>query len=300
MLETEAIDHLRDAAEAAGLPDVEVVAPTQFDVRLDDMQIHVLDWGGPGEPIVLLHGGGLTAHTWDLVCLQLRPRYRCVAPDLRGHGDSSWSSSADYRLDAYRADVEGLVDYLGLERFVLVGMSLGGATAIHFAGRHAEKLSALVLVDVGPQMSGGAGRERLRNFSAQPPLPSVDAFVERAMTFNPRRKPELLRRSLLHNLRQDDNGMWVWKYDPRRMAPTGADPARRGEAMWASVERISCPTLVVKGAQSELFMASDAEALVNRLPSPEFVQIEGAGHTVQGDQPRALAEAVQAFLARVL
>jgi pimeloyl-ACP methyl ester carboxylesterase len=280
---------------------VEVVPPTQFDVRLDDMQLHVLDWGGTGEPpILLLHGGGLTAHTWDLVCLQLRPRYRCVAPDLRGHGDSSWSSAVDYRLDAYRADVEGLVDYFGFDQFVLVGMSLGGATAIHYAGKHAAQLAALVLVDIGPQMSGGAGRERLRSFSEQPPLASVDAYVERALAFNPRRKPELLRRSLLHNLRQNADGMWVWKYDPRRMGPPGTDPARRGDAMWAAVERITCPTLVVKGAQSELFMTADAEALVSRLPAPEFVQIEGAGHTVQGDQPKALAEAMTGFLQRVL
>jgi pimeloyl-ACP methyl ester carboxylesterase len=298
MLDFEAVDHLRAAAAAANLGQLEIVTSEQYDVQLGDMQVHVLDWGGSGEPIVLLHGGGLTAHTWDLVCLGLRPTYHCIAPDLRGHGDSSWSPDQRYQLADHRGDLEGLVAHLGLDRFVLVGMSLGGAVAMHYAGQHAEKLSALVLVDVGPEMSG-AGRERLRSFAAESQrLESVDAYVERAMAFNPRRKPELLRRSLLHNLRQDSDGMWAWKYDPRRMGPAGADPDRRTEVVWAAIERIDCPTLVVRGADSDLFLEADAAKLVSRLHHAQFVEIPGAGHTVQGDQPRALTAALHTFLSR--
>jgi pimeloyl-ACP methyl ester carboxylesterase len=298
MLDFEAVDHLRAAAAAANLGQLEIVTSEQYDVQLGDMQVHVLDWGGSGEPIVLLHGGGLTAHTWDLVCLGLRPTYRCIAPDLRGHGDSSWSPDQRYQLADHRGDLEGLVAHLGLDRFVLVGMSLGGAVAMHYAGQHAEKLAALVLVDVGPEMSG-AGRERLRSFAAESQrLESVDAYVERAMAFNPRRKPELLRRSLLHNLRQDSDGMWAWKYDPRRMGPAGADPDRRTEVVWAAIERIDCPTLVVRGADSDLFLEADAAKLVSRLHHAQFVEIPGAGHTVQGDQPRALTAALHTFLSR--
>jgi esterase len=296
MLDSEAVDHLRAAAEAANLGQLEVVASEQYDVPLGEMRVRVLDWGGSGEPVVLLHGGGLTAHTWDLVCLGLRPTYHCIAPDLRGHGDSSWSPEQRYTMADHRADLEGLVAHLGLDRFVLVGMSLGGAVAMNYAGQHPERLTALVLVDVGPEMSG-AGRERLRSFAAESQrLESVDAYVERAMTFNPRRKPELLRRSLLHNLRQDSDGMWAWKYDPRRMGPPGSDPERKPEVVWAAIERIDCPTLVVRGADSDLFLEQDAAKLVSRLRHAQFVQIPGAGHTVQGDQPRALTAALQSFL----
>ena len=296
MLDSETVDHLRAAAEAANLGQLEVVASEQYDVPLGEMQVHVLDWGGSGEPIVLLHGGGLTAHTWDLVCLGLRSNYRCLAPDLRGHGDSSWSPEQRYTMADHRADLEGLVAHLGLDRFVLIGMSLGGAVAMNYAGRHPAKLTALVLVDVGPEMSG-AGRDRLRNFAAESKrLESVDAYVERAMAFNPRRKPELLRRSLLHNLRQESDGMWAWKYDPRRMGPPGSDPERHAEVMWSAIERIDCPTLVVRGADSDLFLEQDAAKLVSRLRQGQFVQIPGAGHTVQGDQPRALTVALRDFL----
>ena len=300
MLDAEAVLHLREGALAAGLTDLDVVMPDQFDVALGEMRLHVLDWGGSGQPTILfLHGGGLTAHTWDLVCLSLRPSNRCIAPDLRGHGESAWSPGQEYRLEDYRRDVEGLVAHLGLEHFVLVGMSLGGATAIHYAGAHADQLAGLVLVDVGPDMSGG-GRERLRNFAVESaPMDSIEQYVERAMAFNPRRKPELLRRSLLHNLRQDAQGKWVWKYDPRRFTQAGADPGRRGNVMWAAVDRISCPTLVVRGADSDLFLEADAAKLMSRLPNAQFVQIAAAGHTVQGDQPRALVHALRQFLAQL-
>jgi esterase len=300
MHEFDLSEHLRMAAEAAGLDDVEVVRPTEWELPLDNMRLRVLDWGGPSaKPIVLLHGGGLTAHTWDLLCLTLRPHYRCIAPDLRGHGDSAWSADQRYRLEDHRADLEGLVSHFQFDRFVLVGMSLGGAVAMTYAGLHADRLEALVLVDVGPEMSG-AGGQRLRDFAASSAeLDSIDAYVERALAFNPRRRPELLRRSLLHNLRRTPNGKWAWKYDPRRTLPPGTDPGRRREVMWANVARISCPTLVVRGAQSDMFLPHDALKLISHLPKGQFVEIPGAGHTVQGDQPRALSEAILDFLADV-
>jgi pimeloyl-ACP methyl ester carboxylesterase len=297
MPEFDLLDHLQSAATAADLSDIEVVQPAQHDVHVGDMRLNVLDWGGDAETtILLLHGGGLTAHTWDLLCLTLRPEYRCIAPDLRGHGDSDWSAERRYRLEDHRADVEGLVDHFGLERFVLVGMSLGGAVAMTYAGQYADRLDALVLVDVGPEMSGGGG-QRLRSFANESAeLDSIEAYVERAMAFNPRRRPELLRRSLLHNLRQTPTGKWAWKYVPHRWLPPDADPGRRREVMWSNVERISCPTLVVRGGDSDMFLDTDAQKLVNRLPDGQLVTIPGAGHTVQGDQPRALSRAMLEFL----
>jgi pimeloyl-ACP methyl ester carboxylesterase len=175
-------------------------------------------------------------------------------------------------------------------------MSLGGAVAMTYAGANVDRLEALVLVDVGPEMSG-AGGQRLRDFADESAeLDSIDAYVERAMAFNPRRRPELLRRSLLHNLRQTPSGKWAWKYDPARRLPPGSDPDRRRDVMWAAVERITCPTLVVRGADSDLFLDADAEKLLAHLPNGKLVRISGAGHTVQGDQPRALAEAMRSFL----
>ncbi len=230
------------------------------------MRFRYLDWGSPGNrPILFLHGGGLTSHTWDLVCLALREDYHCLALDQRGHGDSEWSPEMDYSLDAHRGDLEAFVDRLGLEGLVLVGMSMGGANAMAYAGRPGARVSALVLVDVGPEVRL-EGARRIRQFTmAVTEFESVEHVVEQALAFNPRRDPRLLRRR---------------------------------EALWAAVPEIVCPTLVVRGGQSDVFLDEDAEKLARSLRQGEWVRVEGAGHTVQGDNPGDLVAAIRRFLER--
>jgi pimeloyl-ACP methyl ester carboxylesterase len=294
----ELVESLREAAIGMGIAADDIVAPVRREAVLNGLRLSFLDWDGPtnGTPtLVLLHGGGLTAHTWSLVCLQLRRRFRCVAPDLRGHGDSGWAPDRRYDLAEYAADLAALIEHLALDRFVLVGHSLGGLTATTYAAAHPGSPAGLVLVDVGPEMSG-PGRERMRAFAAERELDSIDAFVERALAFNPRRQPDRLRRSLLHNLRQTPRGTWTWKHDPERYTGAQQDPGRRPEVLWAAVGRITCPTLVVRGSESDLFMDQDAEKLVSALASGRLAHVPGAGHTVQGDQPRALADAITDFL----
>ncbi len=298
---TEREQHLREAAEVARLPLEEIVLPTDRQLTGSGLEMHLLDWGTVGQPPVLfLHGGSLTAHTWDLVCLALRQRYHCRALDLRGHGDTAWSLDGDYGLDAHRADLEAVVEQLELKRFILVGMSLGGGVALSYAGRHADRLAALVLVDTGPD-GRRAGRQRIADFVVtSPELDSIDDFVERALAFNPLRRPELLRRSLLHNLRQTPAGKWTWKWDPRlHQARAPQAQARRRESLWAAVPAVSCPTLVVRGGNSDVLLDEDAEKLAAALPRGSWVRIEGAGHTVQGDQPRGLVEALRPFFEAV-
>src|SRR5436190_9969189 len=117
--------HLMRAAELAGIAATEFVLPAERNRELNGLRLHHLDWGHPdGSPIVFLHGGALTAHTWDLVCLALRSRWRCLALDQRGHGESEWSPSLDYRLEAHVRDLEAFIEAEGLERPVLVGQSL--------------------------------------------------------------------------------------------------------------------------------------------------------------------------------
>jgi pimeloyl-ACP methyl ester carboxylesterase len=295
--EPDLVESLREAAMSMGIATDDVVAPTRRDAVLNGLRLSFLDWDGPSDAptLVLLHGGGLTAHTWSLVCLQLRRRARCVAPDLRGHGDSGWAPDGRYDLAEYATDLAALIEHLALDRFVLVGHSLGGLTATTYVGAHPDRPAGLALVDVGPEMSG-PGRERMRAFAAERELDSIDAFVERALAFNPRRQPERLRRSLLHNLRQTPRGTWTWKHDPERYSGAQQDPGRRPETLWAAVRRITCPTLVVRGSESDLFLEQDAAKLVAALPNARLARVAGAGHTVQGDQPRALAEAIVAFL----
>ena len=295
-------EHLKLSSATAGitLPDLEL--PDSHHVILRGMRFHYLDWGTRGRPPMLfLHGGGLNVHTWDLVCAALKPERHCVALDQRGHGDSEWSPVMDYATESHAEDLDAFVSHRGLDRFVLVGMSLGGANALAWAGRHSDRLAALVLVDVGPEVRQAGVRKIAAFTSEATPLDSVDDFIAKALAFNPRRDATLLRRSLLHNLRRMPDGKWMWKYDQRHrgraMDPAAA--ARRRELLWSAASKVSCPTLVVRGAESDVFHDEDAERLAGALPDGRWVKIANAGHTVQGDNPAGLLVAVRQFLGDV-
>jgi esterase len=291
-------EHLKATSVRAGLSFDEVVLPSEKTVGIGGLRFRYLDWGNEGlQPILFLHGGALTAHTWDLCCLALREEFHCLALDQRGHGDTDWAPDADYSITAQREDVRGFVDKLGLHRFVLAGMSMGAINALAFAIHYPEKLSHLVIIDAGPEIRR-PGSSRIRDFvngGANPE--TLDAIIERALAFNPRRDPKILRRSLMHNLRQQADGNWVWKYDRKRFQQMDRDvhTAER-RALAEGLAKVTVPTLVVRGAESDVFHEEDAERLVQRLPDGRYVTIPRAGHTVQGDNPKDLAEALREFL----
>ena len=293
--------HLERSAATAGIRLPDLTLPDEHDVVLRRMRFHYLDWGTRGRPPMLfLHGGGLNAHTWDLVCASLKLERHCMALDQRGHGESEWSPEMDYTTESQVGDLEAFVDAMGLERFVLVGMSLGGANAMAWAGRHSQRIAGLVVVDVGPETRAAGARKIAAFTSETTPLASVDEFIERALAFNPRRDRELLRRSLLHNLRRMPDGRWMWKYDQRHRGKVDPDAqARRRDLLWSAVDTIECPTLVVRGAESDVFHDEDAERLAGRLRQGRWVRVERAGHTVQGDNPAGLLVPLRAFLNEV-
>lgn len=289
------LEMLREAVEIAGLNARKIDLPQDHQLIIGAMRFHYLDWGGNGHPIVLLHGGGLNAHTWDVVALMLRDRYRCIALDQRGHGDSEWSPAIDYGVETQVRDVEGFVESLKLEQPILVGQSMGGLNAMAYAVRHSEQLKGLVVVDVGPEIDA-AGAQRIREFASTPELESPEAFLERAVKFNPLRNPAVLRRSLFYNLRQLPSGKFALKHDQRRASEEASriGTAQR-ERLSREVTRISCPALIVRGALSDVLSDQAAENFARSLPHARWMQVEKAGHNVQGDNPRGLLDAILPF-----
>ena len=270
-------------------------------IVVDGFRLHLLDWGGDGPALLLLHGGALNAHTWDPVCANLRDRYRCLALDQRGHGDSEWSPGLDYGLDAHLRDIAGLVDALQLERVVVVGQSLGAMNGLLYATTQPERVVGLAMIDAGPWVQPrGAGR--IAEFMlSEPELPSIEDFVQRAHRFNPRREPAQLRKTLVHSLRPLPSGGWTWKYDRRHLTRERFEIFR--SELGALAERlpeVACPVLVVRGEESDVFSAADAKRLAARLPDARVVLVPGAGHTVQGDNPGALAAELRDFAESVL
>jgi esterase len=302
----EALEYLRLASELAELNIGETVLPASHHVVVDGLRLHYLDWGPPApstpaarrerSPLLFLHGGRLTAHTWDLVCLALRSDHHCVAVDQRGHGDSEWSPTIDYEPDAHVRDIRGLIEQLDLDRPVLIGQSLGGLNVLTYAIHAAEKLAGIVVIDVAPEVQS-QGTERITSFAADPTPSSLDDFVQRALALNPRRDPRLLRYSLRHNLHQLPNGTWTWKYDPRRITPEHfANIVRCLGRLRDHTQAITCPALVVRGAESDVLSDEQAADFAAALPNGRWAKVQGAGHNVQSDNPRELIGVLSDFL----
>jgi pimeloyl-ACP methyl ester carboxylesterase len=254
------------------------------------VRLSYLDWGGVGDPIVFLHGGALTAHTWDLVCIGLRDRYRCIALDLRGHGDSEWSD--DYRIETATEDVAALVATLGAVRWHLVGMSLGGNIAAHFAGAHPATAASLTLVDVGPGVDFGATRS-LRNFveDAQD-IDNLETIIAAALAVNPHADRDKLVYRLQHSMQRTAEGRYRWKADRRKAHDYDHILGKLAE-LPALAPHINCPVLVARGARSRIFSDEAAARCAALFPHGEWTRIEAAGHNVQEDNPRALLDALE-------
>jgi esterase len=301
LAQSEALAHLRAAIDVASMDVDEVVLPADHDVVVDGLRLHYLDWGRNDKPpLLFLHGGGLTAHTWDLVCVALRADFDCLALDQRGHGDSEWSPVLDYGPDAHVRDIRGLIEQLRLEQPVLVGHSLGGLNAMVYATAAAERLGGIALVDVGPDTNPDAVK-RIRDFvMGDPGDGSLEDFVERARAFNPRRDPRLLRHSLRHNLRRMPDGSLTWKYDRRRLTPEYvASLRRRLQELRKTADAITCPVLVIRGAESDALSDEQAAAFAAALPDGRWDKVENAGHTIQGDNPRGLVRVLARFLSEI-
>ena len=153
----------------------------------------------------------------------------------------------------------------------------------------------MVIVDVAPEVSS-SGAERIRAFTATPELDSPQAFLELAVKFNPIRDPAVLRRSLYYNLRQTPAGKWTFKHDQRLRSEDGMRSFTEDRVRLASeLSSIRCPTLVVRGALSDILTDEIAEKFAHSLPDGRWVRVEKSGHNVQGDNPRALLDAMIAF-----
>jgi pimeloyl-ACP methyl ester carboxylesterase len=267
---------------------------TDHFIKVGKMRFHYLDWGNKGKQVMLLlHGGSQTAHSWDEFSQAMRRDYHVIALDQRGHGDSDWSKSGLYGVRSHMRDIHGFVKALGLRKFVLVGLSMGGRNSIVYSAMHPERVDRLVVVDVGPEIMK-KGIESIQRFSRRADvLPTFADFVKRAHEFNPRRPIAQLRDRLRWNLRKLPDGRWTWKYDRRFR---GGRSRAGQEDLWPFVRRIKAPTLLVRGAQSDILSPQSAKKTAKAIKNCRLVEVPKAGHTVPGDNPPAFAAAVRAFL----
>ncbi|MCD9625668.1 alpha/beta fold hydrolase [Rhabdothermincola salaria] len=256
--------------------------------------LSALVWGDAPAEVVLLHGGAQNAHTWDTVALALgRP---LVAIDLPGHGhsDGGIGGSLDVRRNA--TDVAAVVAALAPDALAVVGMSLGGMTALALADQRPELVRSLALVDVTPGVDGPKAQSIVQFIDGPETFPSFEDLLARTIEFNPTRTESSLRRGILHNAEQQADGSWVWRY--RRFREEGEVGGHPDFAdLWDAVSGVSVPLMLVRGmrAQSVVDDADEAE-LLRRRPDARVEHVEEAGHSVQGDTPVELARLLDDFL----
>lgn len=285
--------YFQDNASEAGLswhgpPVVERVF-----VEVDtDRSLSVLRWGTAPPELVLLHGGAQNAHTWDTVALALdRP---LLAIDLPGHGHSDGGKNGSLNVIDNSRDIAVVIRELAPEAQLVVGMSLGGMTSVALVSHSPELVRRLALVDVTPGVDGPKTQQIANFINGPETFPNFDELLARTIEFNPTRTESSLRRGILHNAMQLDDGTWVWRY--RRMVESGGDhPDFSG--LWDVIEASSMPLLLARGMlpQSVVDDADEAE-LLRRRPDAQVIHVEDAGHSIQGDQPVELARILQEFL----
>jgi pimeloyl-ACP methyl ester carboxylesterase len=263
-------------------------------------RVSALVWGSAdaSPELVLLHGGAQNAHTWDTVALALgRP---LAAIDLPGHGQSDWREDHDYAPPSLADDVAVAMRGLAPDPAIVVGMSLGGLASLCLAARHPELVPRLAIVDVTPGTNAAKAEPIIAFVSGPERFESFDEILERTVTYNPTRSVSSLRRGVLHNARQLPDGSWSWRWDPLRSWRQGEQPEGTVpdfSPLWAAVDSVNVPLLLLRGALSGVVADEDVAELLRRQPSARVVSVDGAGHSIQGDQPVELARLLEEFLA---
>ena len=257
-------------------------------------------WGAPGDPAVLfLHGGGQTRHAWGGTAVRMAAAgWHAISVDLRGHGESAWTEQ--YQRMDFGGDVIEIVKQLGSEP-MLVGASLGGNSALYAVDMHDGALcSALVLVDIAPR-TNPAGVARIIDFmrSGAEGFATIEAAADAVAAYLRERDRPKDVSGLRKNLRQKADGRWYWHWDPRFLERTSAGRERDAQALEAAAERLTVPTLLVRGGKSDVLTEDGIEAFKALVPHSRFADIAGAGHMVAGDKNDAFTDAILSFAATV-
>jgi pimeloyl-ACP methyl ester carboxylesterase len=251
-----------------------------------------LVWGTSAPELVLIHGGAQNAHTWDTVAMVLdRP---LVAIDLPGHGHSDGGLDGSLSVAGNGADLAAAIAVLAPDAVGVVGMSLGGLSSIALAATAPELVRSLVLVDVTP----GVNPEKsapIANFVNGPAsFANFDELLARTVEHNPGRSESSLRRGILHNALQREDGSWVWRYARFRAGESGKAPEFGN--LWDAVSALTMPLMLVRGLAWSVVDDADVTELLRRQPTATVVGVEGAGHSIQGDRPVELASILSDFL----
>jgi esterase len=279
-----------------------VTQPASKTLNVNGLALHYLEWGEADTPaIVCVHGYTGSADAFNGLARRLCDRFHVIAPDVRGHGESAWSPTDAYQYADQAADLAQLADRLGLDRFVLIGTSMGGIIAMAYAVAHSGRLRGLVINDIGPDQE--AGSTRITGMVGS--RPDDFANLEEAMEYRRQISPITAARPLddqrelaLGVLRHRRDGRWVWKMDPAYIRQRVEQGSPRRPELWPGLATLPCPTLVVWGRDSDVLSEAQARRMAEVLPHGELVRVPGIGHAPTLVEPVVLA-ALERLLGRL-
>ena len=270
------------------------------------LNIEATALGNLDDPLViLLHGGGQTRHAWRATAEKLsQSGFYAVAIDLRGHGDSDWSEEGDYAIESYRNDLVSIIQKIGKPAF-LIGASLGGMISLSTAGdKDYENLcEALVMVDIGIYPNEDGSNEILNFMSSGfKGFDSLEDASNAISSYLPHREKPKDLSGLKKNLRLKDDGRYYWHWDPRFIkSRTGnIDRSEYRQRQRTYAESIKVPTLLIRGALSNVVTQEEVDDFLNTISHAEFVEIDKAAHMIAGDRNDIFANAAIDFLQQTL
>jgi pimeloyl-ACP methyl ester carboxylesterase len=268
-------------------------------VEANGLRHHLLARGTPGEPVVMMiHGLAGQAHTFDGIANILAARYHVYCLDVRGRGESEWGPPEQYTIDTYVADLEAIREALGLQRFSLVGTSMGGLITMQYAPKFPERVERAVLNDIGPEIDP-AGLQRILAYVGNAPEMFADMkavvkyYREHYAPMVEHLADDQLVEFARYNVRRSDSGVYVWKMDPAIRTTPAAPPAVQP---WDAFRAMTCPVLILRGAKSDVLSAEIARKMVEALPGARLVEVPGVGHAPVLTEPVAV-KALEEFLA---
>jgi esterase len=268
---------------------------TSRNIGIEGLTLHYVDWGGNGAPLVMLHGLSGHARTWDHTAAALSDRYHVLALDQRGHGDSDWAPR--YGLRPMAKDLLDWLDALGLSEVTLMGLSMGGLVSFVFAAAHPDRVARMVIMDIGPEIAPAGSANVSSSLAANDVFSSEEEAFAHARAANPRPTDATLRHRVSHNLRQLPDGTLTYKYDKELRRNPRALFDHTPAELWAAWRAVSCPVLLVRGADSDVLAADTAQRMLAENPNVSFASIPDCGHSITLDRPDGLLEVVSPWLA---
>jgi esterase len=270
-------------------------------ITINDLNLHYVEWGTPGQPsIVLLHGFQSNAHTWDTFSHAMANTYHVFALDQRGHGDTDWAPDEDYTPDAFIRDIVGFIDALNVVPTILVGHSMGGRHAAMVAADYPDKATKVVIVDTPAEMPPA-----ILDMMAQQPASDTPSEPETFASFEdvirsgiaqyPLTPEAELRHANYHNLYRGADGKWRWRWDLTLLERRRLNRSLQLD-LYFYLQRVQCPTLLVRGQQSPLLTPDIAQKMVQHLPRGRLVEIPDTAHTVNADKAEAFNALTADFL----